>query len=372
MLVKVRVISVGRIGVECSMHASTSSSMSHCVCLVRGVPYRIQNFVATSLNFPPSHMLTSGKWYSAIWKGASTLWICSFLEVVYAKRHSSPTIFLQKKDTPCWHVGPPHFPVPVLQVTSLQIFCRIPRYDRRYRWLFHENIKIECPIVVKVGFSGCDGWRFVDGEIHTPKSWQSNLEHLDSQFLGALWWWCGIRDGTRRYIRTLSIGESKSCPEVDVDAPAIRWPKNRWMRRSLEMEIATTSKTCRMICATKKDNPFWNVMVSENHLGIREESPTKCFVGRLIRWSFSSCFRGNLQIFWMYNMNGSGIISLTIESWKLSKRSKREDVWTCQTSTKIRHHLVAEFSDKKMAGSTERWEKRIMESRGTYTYTPEI
>lgn len=45
MLVKVRVISIDRIGVECSMHASTSSSMSHCVSLVRGVPYRIQNLL---------------------------------------------------------------------------------------------------------------------------------------------------------------------------------------------------------------------------------------------------------------------------------------------------------------------------------------
>lgn len=43
---------------------------------------------------------------------------------------------------------------------------------------------------------------------------------------------------------------------------------------------------------------------------------------------------------------------------KTVEKLEVEDVWTCQTS------------DKKMAGSTERWEKRIMESRGTYT--PEI
>ena len=111
MLAKVRVISVSRIGVECSMHASTSSSMSQCDSLVRGVPYRIQDFVATSLNFPPSHLLTSWKWYlSNMKRGLNPLNLQFFKGGVRKETFISKSLSLPEKDMPCWHVGPPPFP----------------------------------------------------------------------------------------------------------------------------------------------------------------------------------------------------------------------------------------------------------------------
>ena len=270
------------------------------------------------------------------------MWLCVRKETFIPNPNSLP---LEK----IFHVGMyPPFPCPVLQVTSHQKFCRIPRYDRRYRWLFHEKIKIECPIVVNAGFSGSDGWFqwiwwMVSVDLMDGCGWRHTYTQKAPNCLGRVdsqRWWREIFDVRLGGILLgpWSIGSSKSW----------RVPRSWHWLTSHSGGMTTESKldekilgkenfnfkNCGMTCATKNHlSAFGMLWKRINRLGKRWR------VGVSFGWvlldEVSCCFMATFyNIFQMY-MNGSGM--------------RREDWFRLAHPKNSRSHFLACWPLSKLA-----------------------